>query len=192
MSGLINKVKEAVSGHKDTSASTTAEPGVNGRFFVHLERIQPCRTKFDVDYDTSRTGHSGGLTGSENYTSDPYKTSTGHGQGLTGSGNYGSDNYGSDSQRVGNTGYGNTGYGSTDTGTRGPHSSNLGNKLDPSVDSGKMELMCRNSTLLTPSQMEVGPPLVFRAESVTPAMARQALDWAQLVPLPPRVHTPQT
>lgn len=147
-------------------------------------------TEFDVDYDTSRTGHSGGLTGSENYTSDPYKTSSaGHGQGLAGSGNYASDNYGSDSQRVGNTEYGSTG-----TGTRGPHSSNLGNKADPRVDSGKMKPTSQNSDTLTPLQMEVGLPREFtvRAESDTPATAPQALDWAQLARLPLPVHIPQT
>lgn len=145
MSGIINKVKDAVTGHhKDTSASTT-EPGVNGRPLVHSNLAQCYRTEPNADYDTSRTGHSGGLTGSEDYTSDPYKAPSGHGQGLTGSGNYSSDKYGSDSQRAGNPG-----YGSTDTGTRGPHSSNLENKLDPRVDSGTMELTPWNARLLTP------------------------------------------
>lgn len=145
MSGLINKVKEAVTGHKDTSTSATTGSGVNGRLFVHSNTAQCCRTEFVADYDTSRTGHGAGLTGSENYTSDPFKTSSSLGQGLTGSGNYGSDKHGSDSQRVGNTEYGSTG-----TGTRGPHSSNLENKLDPRVDSGTKELTSPNSELLTP------------------------------------------
>ena len=148
MSGLINKVKDAVTGHhKDTSASTTGEPGVNGRSRVHSHMAQCCRTESDADYDTSRTGHGGGLKGSEDYTSDPYKAPTGHGQGLAGSGNYSSDNYGSDSQRAGNPGYGSadsgTGYGTTSSGlgstgastTAGPHSSDLANKADPRVDS---------------------------------------------------------
>lgn len=131
MSGLINKVKDAVTGHKNTSASADAHPGVNGMLFVPSNMAQCCRTKSNPDYDTSRTGHGGGLTGSENYTSDPFNTPVGHGLGLTGSGNYSSDNYGSDSRRAGNTE-----YGSTDSSTRGPHSSNLENKLDPRVDSG--------------------------------------------------------
>ena len=132
MSGLINKVKEAVTGHKDTSTSAAGNSGTNGRLFVHSNIDPCCRTKFNAEYDTSRTGHSGGLTGSEDYTSDSYNTSSGSGQGLTGSGNYGSDN-----------------YGSTDTTTRGPHSSNLENKLDPRVDSGTMDLTLQNTQLLT-------------------------------------------
>lgn len=96
-----------------------------------------------LDYDSSRSREGGGLTGSDNYTSSTSDTASGHGSGLTGSGNYGSDNYGSDGRRSGNTEYDSSGNTS-----RGPHSSNLENKLDPRVDSGKASLSRTDEAML--------------------------------------------
>lgn len=92
MSGLLNKVKEAVVGQTGTQDSAaTHHQGDNGKD-AHQIGLNPSWLMGNLDYDTSRTGH------------------------------------GSDT----------TGYGSTDTSTRGPHSSNLENKLDPRVDGGKL------------------------------------------------------
>ncbi|KAI4197240.1 MAG: hypothetical protein LQ350_006071 [Teloschistes chrysophthalmus] len=82
MSGLMHKVKDALSGDKHTPESAAANQGSN---------------EYGQGHSTSGTGIVAGST-------------TGHD----------------------NTGYGSHGTSST---TAGPHSSNLGNKADPRVDS---------------------------------------------------------
>lgn len=109
MSGLLNKVKNVVTGEKNTPEAAAANQGNNG-MCPSYKFDHRTFTKVDisiVDYD--RTGANTGYAGSGNYGSG----TTEH--GVTGSG-------------------GPIGSGST---TSGPHSSNMENKLDPRVDSGK-------------------------------------------------------
>ena len=105
MSGLINKVKDAVGGHKNagnTSSDGKSQPDPHTSF-----------AKNALEYDnTGTTGAGSHLSGSNNSGLTGQNTSGSTGSGITGS----------------NT-------------TAGPHSSNLGNEVDPRVDSdlGKLE-----------------------------------------------------
>lgn len=107
MSGLMHKMKDAISGDKNTE-NTGANQSGNGDTaynpFPKLVLIHP------TEY-----GHG---TGSHGTTAASTTGSRFSGANNTGPGLTGSD----------------TGYGSGST-TAGPHSSNLGNKADPRVDS---------------------------------------------------------
>ncbi|KAI4176485.1 MAG: hypothetical protein LQ348_006006 [Seirophora lacunosa] len=140
MSGLMHKVKDALSGdkHTDESAATShgttdstrgSNPTHSG--LGHSSTSGTTDTSgygahpgpnssglaADRDHLSSGLGHSGQSTGTHGThgttTSSDYDRTTG-GSGMTGSNTTGS------------------GYGS---GTAGPHSSNLANKADPRVDS---------------------------------------------------------
>lgn len=115
MSGIVNKVKDAIHPNRDhttgtTTHSTTGTTGTHsglaseGQAGPHTSRVaNAADPRIDSDLDGSR--RAGGVgTGNSTY-----------GSGVTG----------------GTTG---TGYGNTST-NAGPHDSNLANKLDPRVDS---------------------------------------------------------
>ncbi|OKL60511.1 hypothetical protein UA08_04267 [Talaromyces atroroseus] len=123
MSGIINKVKEAVT-HDKPSHSTNAGP--------HDSNVA---NKMDPRVDSDRDGRpaygntAGSTTG----------TTPGNAYGTTTGTNTGHRNTGNTSGTTGmNTGYPATGdtYGTTTGSTNaGPHNTNVGKKVDPRVDS---------------------------------------------------------
>jgi len=154
MSNLINKVKDAVSGHNDHHHTDNAERTAGPHGTDSANRIDP---RVDSDMDGSRTyGDNSGMntTGSTNagpHNSnvankiDPRVDSDLDGNRASGNtGTYGDrTGYGSNTD----TAFGSNTFGSTtdnygsNTGTglggsnAGPHNSNVANKLDPRVDS---------------------------------------------------------
>ncbi|KAL8871058.1 MAG: hypothetical protein Q9174_003037 [Haloplaca sp. 1 TL-2023] len=135
MSGLMNKVKDAISGDKHQGDTTGTHQGHNehGQGYSTTEggmgshgsnmgnKVDP-RVDSDLDGNRHTSGTtSGGMTGSH-----------GTGSGMTGSGMTGSHGTGSGMTGSGMGGGMGTGHSST---TAGPHSSSMGNKADPRVDS---------------------------------------------------------
>jgi len=162
MSGLINKVKDAVSGHHDTSSAPEGTHGTHNSRVANAAdpRIDSDRdhraapgstiggtneytTGNNYSHGTSGTGTHGtsGLAGQSHGTSGLTGTTGTHGSsGLTGthgsSGLTGSHATSSLTGTHGTTGaYDGT---SGNAGSReGPHSSNMANKLDPRIDSDR-------------------------------------------------------
>ncbi|TGJ81460.1 hypothetical protein E0Z10_g7301 [Xylaria hypoxylon] len=126
MSSIVNKVKEAVSGHhKDNTSSSAAE----GTYGTHNSRVgNAADPRIDSDRD-HRAAPSSKVGGTHEYTSgDNYSHS--------GAGGYGSSTTGTTGGYDSSTGeYGSSGTGAT--GREGPHSSNTANKLDPRIDSDR-------------------------------------------------------
>ncbi|KAI4241592.1 MAG: hypothetical protein LQ352_007411 [Teloschistes flavicans] len=133
MSGLMNKVKDALSGDKHTSEAAAANQGNNEYGHGHSTPGTGIVASSTTGNDS--TGY--GSHGTSSTTAGPHSSNLGnkadprvdsdldgnrHGHGTTGSGLTGSHN-------TSTTG---TGYGSSNT---GPHSSSLANKADPRVDS---------------------------------------------------------
>ncbi|KAI1350992.1 hypothetical protein F5Y01DRAFT_284331 [Xylaria sp. FL0043] len=115
MSGIVNKVKEAVSGHHSTSTSSAPE-GTHG---THNSRVaNAADPRIDSDRD-HRAAPGSTVGGTHEYTSGNNYSHTGT-TGVTGA----------------STGaYGTTG--TTGTAREGPHSSNMANKMDPRIDSDR-------------------------------------------------------
>ncbi|KAI0813369.1 hypothetical protein GGR55DRAFT_677013 [Xylaria sp. FL0064] len=116
MSGIVNKVKEAVSGHHSTSS---APEGTHG---THNSRVaNAADPRIDSDRD-HRAAPGSTVGGTHEYTSGNNYSHTGT-TGVTGT----------------STGaYGTTGTtGTTGTAREGPHSSNMANKMDPRIDSDR-------------------------------------------------------
>ncbi|KAF3353574.1 hypothetical protein VdG1_08241 [Verticillium dahliae VDG1] len=160
MSGLINKIKDAVhsdkhdkhdSTHTGSDASTThGTTGTHGSTGLgssgygntstnagshdsNLANKADPRVDSDRDHrGTTGTGYGSSTTGT--YGSSTTGASTGtYGSSTTGSGGIGS---GATGVGASATGLGSSGYGNTSTNT-GPHDSNLANKADPRVDSDR-------------------------------------------------------
>ncbi|KAF3934409.1 hypothetical protein ABW19_dt0203284 [Dactylella cylindrospora] len=167
MSNLINKVKDAVTGHKDrdTTGTQSTTSSSNPNYYDEsgstnagphdtnvANKLDP---RVDSDRDGSRTVGTGNTYGSN--------TGTGTTMGTTGQG-YTSTGYGphdsslankmdprvdsttgaTNTRTMGNTGTtgmtgmtGMTGSGYNQSTNYGPHDSNLANKLDPRVDSDR-------------------------------------------------------
>lgn len=132
MSNIINKVKDAISGHKDHSDHTDHTRGPHNTDTGNI---------LDPRVDSSR-GTTTGTYGNTSTTSDPnyYGTSGGTNIGPHDSKlankldpRVDSDLDGSRTAGGGNT-YGGTGITGT-SGGHGPHSSGIGNRVDPRVDS---------------------------------------------------------
>ncbi|KAF2965344.1 hypothetical protein GQX73_g8226 [Xylaria multiplex] len=152
MSGIVNKVKDAVSGHHHDKTSSAPE----GTYGTHNSRVaNAADPRIDSDRDHraapgSTVGGTHGYTTGDNYShggAGGYGTSTTATTGEYGSstGAYGTPGttgttggYGS-SGLTGTTGeYGSSGAGAYGSGGReGPHSSNLANKMDPRIDSDR-------------------------------------------------------
>ncbi|KAI4238384.1 MAG: hypothetical protein L6R40_005746 [Gallowayella cf. fulva] len=166
MSGLMHKVKDALSGEKNTPEAASANQGSNEYGHTPSSNL----THGGIGQSSAsgdRTTHTGYGTDSTN--AGPHSSNAGnkmdprvdsdldgsnrHGHGTTGSGLTGSHNTGTTgsgltgshntgttgSGLTGGSGYGSSGYDNT-TGhstTAGPHSSNLANKADPRVDSDR-------------------------------------------------------
>ena len=113
MSGIINKVKDALTGDKHTSEAHAANQGSSGRYTHPC--YHPAQQLKPTAYDSTATG-----TGHHHGT---HHSGTTTGSGLTGSGTHATS---------GTTGTGLTG--SHHQTTAGPHS-DIGNKIDPRVDS---------------------------------------------------------
>ncbi|KAI1203367.1 hypothetical protein F5X97DRAFT_284316 [Nemania serpens] len=107
MSGIVNKVKEAVSGHHNTSS---APEGTHGSHNSRVANAADPRIDSDRDH---RAAPGSTVGGTHEYTTGNQYT---HGGGNTGAGAFGS-----------------TGA----TGREGPHTSNLANKVDPRIDSDR-------------------------------------------------------
>lgn len=145
MSGIVNKVKEAVSGHHNTSS---APEGTHGSHNSRVANAADPRIDSDRDH---RAAPGSTVGGTHQYTTGSEYTHTGGNTGAFGStgatGREGphssntankldpridSDRSG---QRFGNTAGDN--YGSGAEGTHGPHTSRLANTVDPRVDSDR-------------------------------------------------------
>ncbi|KAH8156741.1 hypothetical protein CIB48_g11507 [Xylaria polymorpha] len=148
MSSIVNKVKEAVSGHHNTSS---APEGTHGTHNSRVANAADPRIDSDRDHRAAPGSTVGGTheyTAGSNYShgDGAYGTHgtsgiTGtHGttgaSGLTGTdGTHGTTGTGGYDSTTGTTGsaFGTTGA----TGREGPHSSNLANKMDPRIDSDR-------------------------------------------------------
>ncbi|KAI0421389.1 hypothetical protein F5X98DRAFT_271642 [Xylaria grammica] len=144
MSSIVNKVKDAVTGHHHDSTSSAPE----GTYGAHNSRVgNAADPRIDSDRD-NRAAPSSTIGGTHEYTTgDNYSHSGAGGYGSS-TGAYGAPGttrttggYGT-SGMTGTTGeYGSSGtgaFGSTGaTGREGPHSSNLANKMDPRIDSDR-------------------------------------------------------
>ncbi|KAI1737016.1 hypothetical protein F4680DRAFT_237069 [Xylaria scruposa] len=131
MSSIVNKVKEAVSGHHNTSSQPE---GTHGHHNNRVANAADPRIDSDRDH---RAAPGSTVGGTHDYNTGSNYTHGTEGYGSTGTtGAYGTtgttEGYGSS---TGTTGaYGTTGT----TGVReGPHSSNMANKLDPRIDSDR-------------------------------------------------------
>jgi len=158
MSNIVNKVKDAITGHKDhdtTTGTHTNTTGSDPNYYSSgntgphstnvANKLDP---RVDSDRDGSRTvgtGNTYGSTTGNTYgstTGDTYGSHTGMGTGAS----HGPHDSGlanrvdpriDSSTGTTNTGYtmGGTGAGFSHSSTAGPHSSNVANKMDPRVDS---------------------------------------------------------
>jgi len=131
MSSIINKVKGALHHDSTTTHSSGAPEGVAGPHSSRVGNAADPRVDSDLDGRAAHSygGTQSGLTGTHNHG----VTGGTHTHGVTGAGVAG------DTAGVG-AGYGNTSTHGTHgthatTGTAGPHSSNLANKVDPTVNS---------------------------------------------------------
>lgn len=141
MASTMDKVKHAL--HLDKEHSTThthntgTAEGVRG---PHDSRVaNAADPRVDSDRDGSHTVGAGTGVGHNTYN-------TGNGVGHTGTG-VGHNNYTTGTTGTTGTGIGHTGptTGHSNT-TAGPHSSNLANKLDPTVDSDRSNLGATHNT----------------------------------------------
>ncbi|CRK27873.1 hypothetical protein BN1708_014975 [Verticillium longisporum] len=141
MSGLINKIKDAVhsdkhdkhdSTHTGSDAYTTGTHGTTGNPGIH-HNTDTTGTHSTGTHGTSTYGntstnagpHDSNLANKADPRVDSDRDHRGTAGGVTGStGTHGS------------TGLGSSGYGNTST-NAGPHDSNIANKLDPRVDSDR-------------------------------------------------------
>ncbi|KAI0390427.1 hypothetical protein F5Y17DRAFT_64016 [Xylariaceae sp. FL0594] len=116
MSNIINKVKEAVTGHHSSSSEPEGTHGTHNSRAANAAdpRIDSDRDHRAAPGNNEYTSGTSGLTGSHHTGT----TGTTGSSGLTGS-------HGT----IGTTGY--------DSAREGPHSSNLANKLDPTIDSDR-------------------------------------------------------
>ncbi|KAL8746262.1 MAG: hypothetical protein Q9190_001688 [Brigantiaea leucoxantha] len=148
MSGLMHKVKDALTGEKDTPAATAANQGKNEYGHHHTatehgagthgnETADPLTSgamKFNKNDMVGRTGDSTGRDNTSASTNaGPHSSNLANKADPRVDSDLDSSRYGTGSG-TGTTG---TNYGRT-TGTSttaGPHSSNLANKADPRVDS---------------------------------------------------------
>jgi hypothetical protein len=118
MSNIVNKVKEAVTGHKHTEHTDTTNTGTHSN-----------TTADPVFYSSNTTAgpHNSNIANKV----DPRVDSDRDGSRTVGGNTYG----------TGTTGMGTTGYDTTNTGMtgttggHGPHNSKMANKIDPRVDS---------------------------------------------------------
>ncbi|KAI0454361.1 hypothetical protein F5B21DRAFT_243015 [Xylaria acuta] len=167
MSSIVNKVKDAVSGHHTSSApegthgthnsrvANTADPRIDSDRDhraapgstvggTHEYTAGSNYTHGDDAYGTHGTTDTSGLTGTHG-AHDRHGTTGTHGtHGTTGTGITGAHGTDGTSGMTGTTGgYGSStgtagAFGSTGaTGREGPHSSNMANKLDPRIDSDR-------------------------------------------------------
>jgi hypothetical protein len=149
MSGIVNKIKEAV--HSDSkSHHNTAPEGTHG---PHSSRVaNAADPRVDSDRDHSSTVGSGRTAGHGEFGSTGYGTGAAegtHGPHSSRVANAADPRVDSDldNSRTVGTGrtaghgeFGSTGYGTgtgTAEGTHGPHSSRLANAADPRVDSDR-------------------------------------------------------
>ncbi|KAI1112644.1 hypothetical protein F5Y14DRAFT_250218 [Nemania sp. NC0429] len=114
MSSIVNKVKDAVTGHHNTSS---APEGTHGSHGSRVANAADPRIDSDRDH---RAAPGSTVGGTHEYTTGNQYT---HGGGNTGA--------------FGSTGIpGSTGARGA-TGNEGPHTSNMANKLDPRIDSDR-------------------------------------------------------
>lgn len=109
MSSIVNKVKDAL--HSDSSKHEAPE-GTHGPHSGRVANAADPRVDSDRDHRANPTTHTGGYSGSDNYTSGATGTGAGLGNSRT------------------------TGYNDPES-THGPHSSRLANAADPRVDSDR-------------------------------------------------------
>lgn len=123
MSGLINKVKEAVHSDKKDNAATNDPRSTNaGPHGSNMANTVDPR----VDSDRDNLNQPGGVGGA-GYGNQG--AGIGGGPGHVGHGQHGG------AAGVGSTGAGYGGPGNPQSGNAGPHSSNIANRADPRVDS---------------------------------------------------------
>ncbi|CAJ2502388.1 Uu.00g097820.m01.CDS01 [Anthostomella pinea] len=158
MSGIINKVKDAVSGHHSSNTTTSTSGAPEGTHGPHGRVGNAADPRIDSDADHraapgtthGTTGHTGPTVGHNTHTGPTTGIHTGPTTGTsthTGSTNQGPHNSNMlnkadprvDSDRSGNT-MGNTAgdyRGSGPEGVAGPHNSRALNAADPRVDSDR-------------------------------------------------------
>ncbi|KAG7142988.1 hypothetical protein HYQ45_000748 [Verticillium longisporum] len=151
MSGLINKIKDAVhsdkhdkhdkhdSTHTGSDAYTTGTHGTTGNPGIH-HNTDATGTHGTSTYGNTSTNagpHDSNLANKADPRVDSDRDHRGTAGGVTGStGTYGSSTTHGTTGTHGSTGIGSSGYGNTST-NAGPHDSNIANKLDPRVDSDR-------------------------------------------------------
>ncbi|KAI1091022.1 hypothetical protein F5B19DRAFT_493842 [Rostrohypoxylon terebratum] len=109
MSGVINKVKEAVSGNHSSTTNQGAPEGTHGPHNNRVANAADPRVDSDRDHRAAPGSTIGG--------SQPYASGDNYTHGTLGT--------------TGTTGY----TGATGQTTSGPHQSNIANKADPRIDS---------------------------------------------------------
>jgi hypothetical protein len=131
MSGLVNKVKDAL--HSDKSSSTTSQPeGTHGQHNSRVANAADPRIDSDRDHRAAHTTTTHGTThgtagGLHESSTAAYGT---HEPGYASRGTH----EGAYNNTIGDNNRGLSGPAST---TDGPHKSNLMNKADPRVDSDR-------------------------------------------------------
>lgn len=127
MSGLVNKVKDAL--HSDKSSSTTSQPeGTHGHHNSRVANAADPRIDSDRDHRAAHTTTTHGTVGGLHESSTAaYGT---HEPGYASRGTH----EGAYSNTIGDNNRGLSGPASN---TDGPHKSNLMNKADPRVDSDR-------------------------------------------------------
>ncbi|KAJ1707806.1 period circadian protein [Aspergillus flavus] len=135
MSGMLHKVKEAVTGHHDSTSDTTHSNTTNNANYAenpkssnHGPHGSAIANKLDPRVDSDRDNRAGHHTTT---TTGPGGTTTTH-----------SSTHGPQQAPVGAAGgvdapFGTTGHAGSHSTNAGPHSSNVANKVDPRVDSDR-------------------------------------------------------
>ena len=166
MSGIINKVKDAVAHHGDKSNATehhqtgtshnsnAYDSNTSSNHGPHSSNVaNAADPRVDSDrsaYNTSSTGHStvqphsgAGMTGVGHSTAQPHSgagmTGVGHStaQPHSGAGMTGAGMTGAGMTGAGMTGASHNAYDSSRSSNYGPHSTNMANTADPRVDSDR-------------------------------------------------------
>ncbi|KAI1178122.1 hypothetical protein F4777DRAFT_144739 [Nemania sp. FL0916] len=134
MSGIVNKVKEAVSGHHNTSS---APEGTHGTHNSRAANAADPRIDSDRDHRAAPGSTVGGTHGSTVGGTHGYTTGSHYAHGDGAYDTPGTAGTTGTTGLTGATGTTGTTGGLGSHGREGPHKSNVANKLDPRIDSDR-------------------------------------------------------
>ncbi|KAJ5212382.1 uncharacterized protein N7498_004028 [Penicillium cinerascens] len=147
MSGIINKVKDAVAHHGDKSNDNEHhQTGTshNSNAYDYGPHSSNVANAADPRVDSDRSAHNTSSTGHS--TAQPHSAT-----GMTGAGTTGAGTAGTGMAGAGTTGASHNAYDSSRSSNYGPHGSNIANTADPRVDSDRSSHAAYNTTSTGPT-----------------------------------------